>query len=151
LLQKYCGWGLWISTILILILVAVQGVSGNWTVFYLLWPGYTAGETFLRIVVWLSLFHIKTGFAIGAISILVIIFAFLSKSNWYVRIFSLLGLAVTISAAMGGYLFVTTAFQDRLSLGQMADSFVAVFAAYFLMFFFMNKVPHWPWLRAKEG
>ena len=148
LLQRICRWGLWISIILVLILTTVQGVSGNWTVFYLLWPGYNAGDTFLRIVVWLSFFHIKTGFAIGAVSILIIVFAFLSKSNWYVRAFSVVGLAVMFSAAMGGYLFVTTAFEDRLSLGQMADSSIAVFAAYFLMLFFMNKVPRWPWRHA---
>jgi hypothetical protein len=149
LLQRVCRRGLWIGTILALILIAAQLVSGNWTVFYLLWPGYSAGETFLRIVVWLSFYHMKTGFAIGAISILILFFAFLSKSNWYVRIFSVVGLAVTFSAAMGGFLFVTSALQDRLSLGQMADSSVGVFAAYFLMFFFMNKVPRWPWLHAK--
>lgn len=147
LLQRICRWGLWISAILVLILTAVQGVSGNWTVFYLLWPGYNAGDTFLRIVVWLSFYHIKMGFALGAISILIIVFAFLSKSNWYVRIFSLLGLAVMFSAGMGGYLFVTTGFEDRLSLGQMADSSIAVFVAYFLMLLFMVKVPRWPWLR----
>jgi hypothetical protein len=147
-LQRICCWGLWITTIMVLILTAVQGVSGNWTVFYLLWPGYNAGDTFLGIVVWLSVYHIKMGFAIGAISILIIIFVFLSKSNWYVRLFSVVGLAVTFSAAMGGYLFVTTGFEDRLSLGQMADSSIAVFAAYFLMLFFMNKVPRWPWLHA---
>ena len=145
MLQRICRWGLWISTILVLLLAAVQGVSGNWTVFYLLWPGYNAGDIFLRVVVWLSIFHIKLGFAIGAVSILIIIFAFLSKSNWWVRIFSVVGLGVTFSAAMGGYLFVTTGFEDRLSLGQMADSSIAVLAAYFLMLFFMNKAPSWPW------
>ena len=147
MLQRICRWGLWISTILVLILAAVQGVSGNWTVFYLLWPGYNAGDIFLRVVVWLSIFHIKLGFAIGAVSIflLIIIFAFLSKSNWWVRIFRVVGQGVTSSAAMGLVFLCTTA-SNRSSVGRWRTALLsALQAADLLTLFFMNKAPRWPW------
>jgi hypothetical protein len=151
MIQKVSRIGLWVSTIVILLLVAVQGWSGGWSAFYLIWPGSNVGATFLHIVAWLAAYHRKLGFAIGGISILIIIFAFLSKTNIYVRILTILGLAVTVSAALGGYLYVHSSLQDRLSLGQMADSFIAVFAVYFLQLFFMNKTPRFPWSRAKAG
>jgi hypothetical protein len=150
-IQKVSRLGLWVSIIVILLLVAVQGWSGGWCAFYLIWPGSNAGATFLHIVAWLTAYHRKLGFAIGGISVLIIVFAFLSKASIYVRVLAVLGLAVTVSAALGGYLYVHSSLQDRLSLGQMADSFIGVFAAYFLQLFFMNKTPRFPWTRARAG
>lgn len=148
--QRVGKVGLWISTILILIVMAVQGWSGGWSAFYLVWPGYNPGNTFLLFVARLALYHMRMGFfTIGALSVLIIIFAFLARSSIYVRIFAIVGLLLVALAAYGGLRFVTSSLQDRLSLGQMADSFIGVFAAYFLQFFFMNKTPVFPWDHAR--
>jgi hypothetical protein len=147
--QKTGLRGLLISTIAILILFIAQGWSGNWASFYLIWPGSNPGATFLQVVSWLDLYHIKTGFAIGGLAVLVVVLAFISRSNLYIRIFAILGLVITVLAVTGGFIFVNSAYQDRLSLGQMADSFIGAFTAYFLMLFFMFYNPRFPWSRKK--
>ena len=149
-LQKACHRSLWISAIIVLVLDAVQGWSGDWAAFFR-GPGGNLSHTFMLVVTKLTIYHKTMGFVIGAISILIIIFAFLARSSRYVRVFAILGFAITVSAAMGGFLYVTSRFQDRLALGQMADSFIGAFAAYFLILFFLNKTPKFPWSRGKAG
>jgi lysylphosphatidylglycerol synthetase-like protein (DUF2156 family) len=149
--QKATRIALWISTILVLLLIAAQGWSGQWTVFYVLWPGADIGNTFATVAGHLSTYHIRLGYAIGAISLLTLVFAFLSRSSLYARIFAVLAFALVVLAAAGGVQFVRSGFQDRLSLGQMADSFLAAFAANFLLLFFLNKTPKFPWSRQKAG
>ena len=151
MLQKISLAALWVSTGLLLVVMAVQGISGNWAVFYLVWPGSNVGGTFLDFVAQLANYHVSAGYVIGGFSILVIIFAFLSRASIYVRAFAIVGFALTASAAYGGYSFVNSAFQDRLSLGQMADSFVGAFAAFFLQLFFMGRKTKFPWSRLKGG
>lgn len=142
MLQKVSRIGLWVSTIAILIITALQGFSGHWVTFFLLWPGGPSfGQTFVKILVGLSNFHIVEGFAVGVFSVLVLFFAFLAKSNILVRIFAVIGFILVVLSVMGGYLYVTSKLQDRLSLGQMADAFVGVFIAYFLQLIFMIKAP----------
>jgi len=147
MLQKVYLRGLWISAILFIVLCAVQGWSGNWSVFYFVWPGSNSGIAFTRFVAGLASYHMKMGYGIGVVSILIVAFAFLSKSNLYVRIFAVLGLVLTAVAALGGYVYVHSSFQDRLSLGQMADSFIAALTAYFIMLIFLNRTPRFPWDR----
>lgn len=140
MLQKVCFKGLWVSTIVVLLITALQILSGNWIAFFLLWPGGPHfGQAFVHILTGLPGYHIKAGFAVGAFSVLILFFAFLSKSNIFTRIFAVVGLIIVVLAVSGGFLFVTSSFQDRLSLGQMADASVGVFAAYFLQLIFMFK------------
>jgi hypothetical protein len=146
--QRISWRGLWISTLAILAVVSVQGLSGNWITFYFVWPGGPQdglGLAFARAMAGLAAYHSVMGFIIGAIALVILILAFASRSSIYVRILAVLGFLLTASAAMGGILYTTSVFQDRWSLGQMADSFVGVFVAYFLQLFFMNKTPRFPW------
>jgi hypothetical protein len=144
MLQKISRTGLWVSTIVILALLAAQGISGNWSAFYLAWPGSNLSEMLIQITARLAAYHVKMGIAIGVITVVIIIFAFLAKSSLYVRVFAILGLVVTASAIMGAFLFVGSGLMDRLSLGQMADSFVGAFAAYFLLLLFASRLPKLP-------
>ena len=142
--------GLWISTIAILVIMSVQGLSGNWITFFFVWPGgpgSQVGIAFVSAMAGLAQYHAAMGFAIGAISILILILAFMYRATVYVRIFAVLGFLITASAVMGGILYVSTVFQDRWSLGQMADSFVGAYAAYLLQLFFMNRTPRFPWAK----
>jgi len=134
---------LWVSTIVILVLITVQAFSGNWITYFLILPGGPANlsQGFIDGLAKLAVYHKIMGFATGLVSILVLIFAFIRRSSIYVRIFAVLGFIITISAGIGGYLFVKSGLQDRWALGQMADSFVGAYAAYFLQLFFMNKTP----------
>ncbi len=147
-LQKFSSRGLWISTLAILVVMSVQAWSGNWITFFLILPGGSAGLSpqFLQAMSNLSIYHAVMGFVTGALAIIVLVFAFIHKSSIYVRIFAILGLVITASAAMGGILFQQSGYQDRWPLGQMADSFVGAYAAYFLQLFFMNRTPNFPWI-----
>jgi hypothetical protein len=149
-LNRVFIWGLWIATIVALLLSALQGLSGHWIVFFLIWPMQPPfGQAFINAMVKLSSYHRMAGFAVGGLSVLILFFAFASKSSIYTRIFAVVGFAMTVLAAYGGYLYVTSGFQDRWSLGQMADAFIGVFGAYFIQLLFMIKTPGFPWLRSQ--
>jgi len=151
--NKVCRWGLWISTIIILLLSAVQALSGNWITYFLFLPGASSfGNAFLRAMVSLASYHRFAGFAIGGLSVLVLFFAFFSKSSIWVRIFAVVGFIMMALAAAGGVLYVTSGHGDQMALGQMSDAFVGVFGAYFIQLFFMNGTPSLPWRhRIKEN
>ncbi len=146
-LEQTFSVALWVSTLAILAVLSIQALSGNWITYFLILPGGPAnlGQSFIEAMAKLATYHKILGFVTGGISILVLIFAFLHRSSIYVRIFTVLGFIITVSAGIGGYLFVKSGFQDRWALGQMADSFVGAYAAYFLQLFFMNKIPRFPW------
>jgi hypothetical protein len=146
-LQRIFSIALWTSTLAILVVMTIQALSGNWITFFLILPGGPANlsQSFIGALVKLAIYHKLMGFVIGGISILILIFAFIRRSSIYVRIFAVLGFIITVSAGIGGFLFVKSGLQDRWALGQMADSFVGAYAAYFLQLFFMNKTPRFPW------
>jgi hypothetical protein len=140
MVQKGSLIGLWASTIIILLLSGLQGFTGNWIVIFILWAGGpTLGAALTRILATMPNYHILAGFIIGIISILALIFAFFSRTHILVRVFAVIGFITVTLAVWGGFLYVTSEFQDRLSLGQMADAFVGVFAAYFLLFVFLYR------------
>jgi heme A synthase len=132
--QRNLSTALWASTGVILALLTLQGLSGNWITYFLVLPGGPAGlsQVFIGGLVSLALYHRVTGFIIGFLSILVLILAFVRRWSNYVRLFAVLGFIITALAAMGGYLFVKSGFEDRWALGQMSDAFVGAYAAYFL-------------------
>jgi hypothetical protein len=146
-MQPIFSKALWILTLIMLVILTLQGFSGNWITFFLILPGVPANlsQTFIGAVSRLAAYHVVAGFIAGLISILVLIFAFMHRSSIYVRIFAILGLIITASAGMGGFLFVKSGFQDRWPLGQMADSLIGAYAAYFLQLLFMNKTPKFSW------
>ncbi|MDO8567830.1 MAG: hypothetical protein Q7R57_03850 [Dehalococcoidales bacterium] len=142
MLRKFSLRGLWICTLLVLLIAAGQGLSGHWVLFYLLWPGGSGvGQAFMLAMVKLGIYHIAAGFTVGILSILILIFAFLAKSNFYVRILAVVSFIITFVAVLGGYWYVTSGFTDRWALGQMADAFVGVFAGYFIQLIFMLVKP----------
>jgi hypothetical protein len=142
---------LWILTIAFVLVTALQGISGNWITFFLVWPGGNFGNTFVMAMVKLSSYHRIAGFFEAGISILILFFAFLSKSSIYVRAFAVLGLIMMALAATGGILYVTSDYQDRMALGQMADASVGVVGTYLIQLFFMNKTPRFPWNRQEAN
>jgi hypothetical protein len=141
--QRNLSVTLWVLTSLILALITLQGLSGNWITYFLILPGGPAnlGQALIQGLVMLAAYHRIMGFIIGLISVLVLVFAFVCRSGSYVRLFAVLGFIITILAAAGGFLFMKSGLEDRWPLGQMSDAFVGALAAYFLQLYFMNKVP----------
>ena len=142
---------LWISTIVTLLVTAIQALSGHWLVFYLIWPGGPIlgnRQAFLNAMIKLSSYHRYAGYAVAGLSVVILASAFLSKATVYVRVLAVLGFAMVVLAVVGGVAFVNSAYQDRWSLGQMADAFVGVFGVYLIQLIFMNKTPRFPWQKA---
>jgi hypothetical protein len=134
--------GLWVATIAVLIVAAIQGFSGHWVTFFLIWPGSASyGHALIQAMSDLANYHKGAGVAVAVLSLVSLIFAFGARPNIYVRIFALVGFALTVVTVIGAYKYVTSGFQDRWSLGQMADGFVGVFAAYFIQLLLMLKTP----------
>ncbi len=129
--------GLWICTIAIVATAAFQALSGHWVAFFLFWPGFPSLENYLGLLNTLASLHRVFGVITGVLSIATLVFALLSKPGLIVRICAIVGLVMVGLAVLGGYLYVTSVFQDRWSLGQMADAFVGVFGAYFIQLIFM--------------
>jgi hypothetical protein len=149
--HSFSRWALWISTILIILIAAIQGLSGNWITFFLIWSGGPAwGDAFTRAMGSLASYHTFMGFAMGVLSILIILFAFYSKSSRWVKIISIIGLVMVALAASGGMIYVNSGLQDRVALGQMADALVGTLGIYLIQLFFMNRTPVFPWDRAKD-
>jgi len=142
--QRSLSITLWVLTAVILALLTLQGLSGNWITYFLILPGGPANLSQVLIggLIKLALYHRIMGFIIGLLSILILIFAFTRRWSNFVRLFAVLGFIITALAAIGGYLFVKSGLMDRWPLGQMSDAFVGAYAAYFLQLFFMNKTPN---------
>lgn len=142
-MQRNLSVAMWASAGLILTLLTLQGLSGNWITYFLILPGGPANlsQVFVSGLVKLAMYHKIMGLFIGLLSMLILIFAFTRRWSRYVRIFAVLGFIITALAAIGGYLFVQSGLTDRWPLGQMSDAFVGCYAAYFLQLFFMNKTP----------
>jgi len=140
-LERNSSIALWVLTSVILALMTLQSLSGNWITYFLILPGGPANlsQGLIHGLAALAVYHRVVGFVIALTSILLLIFAFIQRSSKYVRLFAVLGFVITSLAAIGGYLFVKSGFQDRWPLGQMTDSFVGAYAAYFLQLFFMGK------------
>jgi hypothetical protein len=138
-IQKTYSIILWVLTIAILAVIAVQGLSGNWvTIFFVLRGGTQLSLDFLAAMGGLAQYHIIMGFITAAFAFLVLVFAFLRKSHILVRLAAIAGLLLVGSAILGGYLYVQDGLQDNWPLGQMMDSFIGAFAAYALMVVFMG-------------
>jgi len=147
-MSRFNVWGLWITTILIVLISAIQALSGHWVTFFLIWTGGPDyGNTFTQAMLALGNYHKIGGWVTGGLSVVILYFAFVSKSSVYTRIFAVVGFIMTVLAAWGGYLYVTSSFQDRMSLGQMADAAVGVTGVYLIQLFFMNKTPRFPWMK----
>jgi hypothetical protein len=138
MLKKYLRVSLWAVVAAVLLLAAVQSLSGNWVTYFFVWPGANYGIPFSMAMGRLAAYHRIAGVVIGGLSTIAVVLAFVSDWSAWVRVFAVLGLAAVITAAVGGLIYVNTAFGDRMSLGQMSDAAVGVLVAYALILFVMK-------------
>ena len=110
--------GLWVCTAAILVTSAYQALGGHWISFFLFWPGFESLQHHISLLGALASLHGVLGFLTCALSIPLLVFAFLSKPNVFVRIFAAVGFAMVFVAVLGGYPCVTSMFKDpeRLAL-----------------------------------
>ena len=147
-MQKMSLWGLWVLVPAILAISVYQPLSGHWVAFFLLWPGFPSMEQLGGLLAALASVHRVLGFVTGALSVPILAFGFFSGPSRWVRVFAVVGFVMVFITVLGGYIYVTSVFKDRWSLGQMADASVGVFGAYFLQLIFMARGPQFPWSRS---
>jgi hypothetical protein len=89
-------------------------------------------ETYGPILIW----HATEGLILLILSLITIALAFAWSNKLSVRIMSILGSAMVISAVVGGLSFVVSGFTAAGSSAQMGGSFIGAFAFYFMALYF---------------
>ena len=135
---------LWISVIVTLVLLTVQGFTGDSINLFAVFPSQVTG-TFAGFLEALSqaggltIFHAAEGLAILLASISAMVYSFRYRINTSARIFAIIGLTAVISAVTGGILFVASGFKNDPNSAQMGGSFISAYASYFLMLHFLKS------------
>ena len=83
----------------------------------------------------LPMWHTVEGIALVPLAAAVLVLSFAGSRSRGVRTWSVVGLLSVVSAALGGYLFVRSAFADGGRSAQMGGSFIGAFASYFLVLY----------------
>jgi hypothetical protein len=129
------------SVATILVLLSVQGWSGDFANLFSPYPAGASGASASGILQALQraglvvLYHALGGALIVAVAAVVLALSFRSSGSRWVRIFAVLGLAAVLSAAAGGALFLLSALPSDSYSAQMGGSFIGAYAFYFLVLY----------------
>lgn len=127
-----------IAIIVMLVLLTAQGWTGDFANLFATFPTSATTASMSGILQAVQnagvtvLYHALEGGLLLVISVVIMILSFRSSSLTWVRVFAILGLGATISAGVGGVLFVLSGFQNNPSSAQMGGSFIGAYASYFL-------------------
>ncbi len=136
-----------ISIIIILILLTLEGISGNWVNLFVIFPtnitNTSPGNLFAIAYNTNSLiaFHIILGIFLVFAGGFVLVYGLKIKDR-YLTIVLIIGLVMILSAIMGALLFVFSGFTDGMSSGQMGDSMIGAYAFYFLALYCIQRVSY---------
>lgn len=134
-----------ISIILVLILLSLQGWTGDYNNLFAVFP---VGSVHLSLsglfgalesAGFFEVFHASTGILILALSIFIAILSLRTK-RISLSIPSILGLAAVASALSGGLLFVFSGFVNNGYSAQMGGSFIGAFALLFVELYYTHGV-----------
>jgi hypothetical protein len=130
-------------TVLNIILLSVQGWSGDVVNLFNTPPSGPVNGIGGAIQVLqsagpgpMALYHGVEGIVILLLGIGIVVSAFRRTESRALRATSLLGLFFIAVAALGGYLFVFSAFLDNGNSAQMAGSFIGAYAMNFLVLYY---------------
>jgi hypothetical protein len=133
-----------ISVVITLVLLTVQGFTGDSINLFAVFPDQVTGTFagFFQALFQsggLTVFHAIEGLVIvlGAISI--VVSAFRQRTAKVVRAFAVFGMTAVISAAIGGILFVLSGFKNDPNSAQMGGSFISAYASNFLLLYFLKE------------
>lgn len=131
-----------LSIVFILIILTIQGWTGDFTNLFAVFPTSKVAPSLtgigqaLNVGGVLPLYHAFEGFALILISIFILIFSFRSTTSRSLRICAIAGFAAIVSAAIGGTLFVLSDFANNANSAQMGGSFIGAYAFYFLALYY---------------
>jgi hypothetical protein len=84
----------------------------------------------------LSIIHVLNACLLLILGIIVVIMTFKRTKSKGAKISSILGVLFILSAMMGGVLFVLSGFSNNAYSAQMGGSFIAAYAAYFIVLYY---------------
>jgi hypothetical protein len=130
--------------IVTLVVLTVQGWTGDYVNLFAAVPSGGVSHSFGGILSALSdsgditVYHAFEGALLVVLSLVVVGLSFKSKTR-SLLILSIVAAAAVISAAVGGLLFVLSAFQNNANSAQMAGSFIGAYAFYFIELYFTKE------------
>jgi hypothetical protein len=137
--------GLRALVIATIILVGVQGWFGDSIAIFVTPPdptirpaqtlGGLVGALQALPTPFFPVWHTFEGLALVVLGIAVLALAFAWSRSWAARIWAAIGLLSVLSAAYGGYQFLSSGFGDDASSAQMGGSFILSFASYFMVLY----------------
>jgi len=81
----------------------------------------------------------SVGILLSILAVVVLALSFVWSKSTGVRIASVLGLIMVISAAIGGYLFAISGFSNGGNSAQMGGSFIGAYAFYFIALYYSRN------------
>ena len=133
-------------TVVILVLLTVQGLTGDTINLFAVFPSGTVGFSdtgFLQAVFNVGptmVYHTMEGFLLVYLSIAVLVLSLRWYKTLSVRLSATLGLVSLVSAGIGGLLFVISGFQNNVNSAQMGGSFIGAYAFYFLLLYYTKQL-----------
>ena len=132
-----------IMTVLDLVLLSVQGWSGDVVNLFASFPsgkpadiGGAAQSLQAAGPGPLAIFHGIAGVLVLFLSIGIVVSAFRKSKATSLRVVSLLALISVVVAALGGYLFVFSGFLDNGNSAQMGGAYLGAYAMTFLVLYY---------------
>jgi hypothetical protein len=133
-----------ISIIVLLILLSIQGWTGDYVNLFAVFPVGQVHFSFRGLIGalegagYFEVFHASLAFLVLAISIFITILSFRARAKSLI-IPSVLGLAVVASAIAGGLLFVFSDFVNNGYSAQMGGSFIGAYALFFILLYYTRE------------
>ena len=130
-----------LSIVMAIVILTVQGLTGNLVNLFAPFPGGSVGQSFGGLTTAISnagvltAFHAFEGALLITLSLVVLGLSFRSKDR-SLQILSTLATGAVISAMVGGVLFVLSGFQNNADSAQMGGSFIGAYAFYLFELYF---------------
>jgi hypothetical protein len=140
-----------ILVVVILVLLTVQGWSGDVVNLFAVFPSApvaTSVAGFFQAIFGvggvgpLMVYHASEGILLFALSVAALALSFLQFKKWSVRICAILGFIYIVLAGTGGLLFVFSTFTNNGNSAQMGGSFIGAYAFYFMLLYYAK--PQYP-------
>jgi hypothetical protein len=134
-----------IFIVIVLIILTIQGWFGDTVNIFVAPPGTNTAVPLSNLFSTISnygialIWHAYEGFLLLALSFVLIGASFAWSKKRSVRIMSILGALMIVSAVIGGVSFILSGFNSGAATAQMGGSFIGAYAFYFMELYFTKS------------
>ena len=132
-------------TIILLILMIIEGFIGNYITSFSTFPNGTVPSTITGFIDAINsagiavLIHYLIGILILLLGIVIVILAFYLSESRNVKITSILGIILLMYTFLTGILFVFSGFQDNSFSVGMGEGYILAYTLYFMVLYYCKK------------